>query len=159
MVLEALVVVLFPVKNSITVIRIVRGEGPLINCNLSHPLPCAMGLEIRLGYHVDAVFIAQVIEVWSIRVVGGTYCVYVVPLHYEDVLKHFIFAHDPSFLLAPFMSVHAVEYESLSIEQYDTVFDFNASEPRFQYHMLYFFSTCIECGYPVFNQVGFLGRP
>ena len=102
----------------------VLGEGALA---VAH----AVGLEVGLGHHVDAVLVAEVVPVAVVRIVAGADCVDIELLHDEDVLQHPLPGHDVTAVRVQFVAVGALEQDRLAVHEELAAGEFDLPESDF----------------------------
>ena len=72
--------------------------------------------------HIQAVLVAQFIEIILVRIVRGTNRIDVILLHGEDVPADFFFRDGTSTGCTKFMPVYAIEYNPLAVQFHDAIF-------------------------------------
>ena len=88
----------------------VLGKGPFA---VAH----AVGLEVGLGHHVDAVLVAEVVPIVVVGIVAGADCVDIELLHDEDVLQHPLPGHHVTAVRVQFVAVGALEQDRLAVHE------------------------------------------
>ena len=91
-------------------------------------IPGSMCLKVVLCNYIEAVFIAKLIEIISIRIMTGSYRIYVITLHGNNILFYLFFGNSPSVNRAEIVSVSAVKHNSLAIYKYNLIFYFYSSK-------------------------------
>ena len=91
-------------------------------------IPGSMCLKVVLCNYIEAVFIAKLIEIISIRIVTGSNCIYVITLHGNNILFYLFFGNSPSVNRAEIVSVGAVKHNSLAIYKHNLIFYFYSSK-------------------------------
>ena len=91
-------------------------------------IPGSMCLKVVLCNYIKAVFIAKLIEIICIRIVTGSYRIYVITLHGNNILFYLFFGNSPSVNRAEIVSVGAVKHNSLTIYKHNLVFYFYSSK-------------------------------
>ncbi|MNQ79481.1 hypothetical protein D3C85_944270 [compost metagenome] len=89
----------------------------------------AVGLHVGLRHHEQAVLVAQLVEAWVIRVVGGAHRVEVVLLHQHYVALHPIHADGPALEVIVVVAVHPVQLEVLAVDIKQAVLDGDLAHP------------------------------
>ena len=74
-----------------------------------------MALQVGLGLQIDAVFIAEIVEVWIVRIVTGAHVVDVSALHHHNLFLHLLARDGMSALGVRLMSVHALQLQRLTV--------------------------------------------
>ena len=83
--------------------------------------PGAVALDVRLVNDVQAVAVAQLVEVAVVGVVAGAHGVDVHALHVPHVPLHQLAGHHAAAVAVELMPVHAVEDDALAVEAHDPV--------------------------------------
>ena len=78
-------------------------------------IPGSMCLKVVLCNYIEAVFIAKLIEIISIWIMTGSYRIYVITLHGNNILFYLLFGNSPSINRAEIVSVGAVKHNSFTI--------------------------------------------
>ena len=116
------------VKHHIQPFRfVVRYNVGIILCKFSN-IPGTVGFQVCLIDHIDSVFIAELIDQGCIRIMAGTDRIDIVLLHRLKVFAKFFFGYVSSAYRTEFMTVHALEYDTFSIQCHDAVFHFKTTE-------------------------------
>ena len=80
-----------------------------------------MGLYIRLVYHIESVFIAELIEIRNIWIVTCPYGVDIVLFHQRHILDDLLTADGKSCHGVRVVSVHSVELDRHAIDVHDFI--------------------------------------
>ena len=91
-------------------------------------IPGSMCLKVVLCNYIKAVFIAKLIEIISIWIMTGSYRIYVITLHGNNILFYLFFGNSPSINRAEIVSVSTVKHNSLAIYKYNLIFYFYSSK-------------------------------
>ncbi len=84
-------------------------------------VPVAVALHIGLGEHIQAILVAQVIEVGVVGVMRCAHCIDVEAFHRYDVLLGLFACNHAAVFLAEVVAVYAVEDDSLAVDEERTV--------------------------------------
>ena len=91
-------------------------------------LPGSVALQICLVHHIDAVPVAQVVPGGLIGVMAGADRIDIVPAEHGHCGLHVLLTDSAAPVRAPLVSVHAVEQQTLSVEQHNPVLQLEAAE-------------------------------
>ncbi|MNK99608.1 hypothetical protein D3C87_1200140 [compost metagenome] len=100
----------------------------------------AIAFNVGLIYHIQTVLIAQFIPAFCIGVMAGTNGIDVQLLHQPDVAQHVGFGNYLCSIHVVLMPVHPFYFDGPAIQQEQTVFDFNSSEPDSMGNIFYHIS-------------------
>lgn len=92
----------------------------------------AVGLQIGLVHHVQAVTVAQGVPTAVVRIMRGAHAVDVVPLHQQDVLFHGLHAHRVAQAGMGLVPVDALELDGAAVEEELLVPQHHLAEPHLQ---------------------------
>ena len=81
--------------------------------------PAAMRLEVRLVDDVEAVAVAELVDVARVRIVRAAQCIDVVLLHHDDVLLDFRRICRAAAVTVELVAVRALEDDALAVELHD----------------------------------------
>ena len=87
-----------------------------------------MCLKVVLCNYIKAVFITKLIEIISIWIMTGSYRIYVITLHGNNIFFYLFFGNSPSVNRAEIVSVGAVKHNSLAIYKHNLIFYFYSSK-------------------------------
>lgn len=88
----------------------------------------AVGFDVGFVHDVDAVFVAEVVPAFLVRVVAVSYGVDVELLHQRDVFDHIGFGDGVASIGVHFMAVGAAHLEWFSVDADDWAIDFDLPE-------------------------------
>ena len=91
-------------------------------------IPHAVGLKVGLVDHIEAVVIAQAVELGPVRVVAGPDRIDIVPLHRDKVLHDVRDLDAAAALRRELVPVHTVEDDPLPVQAHDAVLHLEAAE-------------------------------
>ena len=116
-----------PVHHAVLPLGQAAGDVPA-GFDGSQLLPGAVAFQIGLVHQVDALLIAQVVPGCLVGVVTGADGVDVVPAEGVHGPLHVLYADGPTGARVPLMAVHPPDYQALSVEEHQAVFQFKAAE-------------------------------
>ncbi len=90
--------------------------------------PAAVRLQIGLVDQIDAVFVAQVVPVFLVRIMRSADGVDVVALAEHDVVDHVLPGDRASALRVEFVAVRALEHHAPAVKRHDAVLDAERAE-------------------------------
>ena len=94
-------------------------------------LHTAMGFHVIFINHIQTIPITQLIKQRRIRIVGGSHCIDIMPLHQYEILFHLCNrAHISGFRIAV-VTVHTTEFHRYIIDFHHTAFNNNLTETYF----------------------------
>ena len=76
-----------------------------------------MALHIGLRQYINSIFIAQLIKIWIIRIMGSADCIDIQPLHQTNIIFHFFPGDRTTIDLTMVMPVHTMKYHPLPVDQ------------------------------------------
>ena len=133
---------------------LVAGHDPVM-----HGRPGAVGLDIGFVDDVQAVLVAQAVELRRVGVVAGTHGVDVHGLHVADVAQHQLAGHHAAAVAVKLMAVHAVEDDALAVQAHDLVDHLELAEAHHRAADLGHAAHIVGQGDGQLIEVGFLGAP
>ena len=95
-----------------------------------HPvlLPGAMRFEIGFVNHIQAISVAEFINIAAVRIMRAAQGVDILPLHRDDVLLKIRRIHGPPALPVKLVTVHALEHNALTVNFHQAVFELELTE-------------------------------
>ena len=105
-----------------------RLEPFLVEAEAVLPVAGLVPLDVRLGDHVDAVAVAEVIPAVVVRVVRGAHGVDVEALEERDVLEHVVHRDGAPVVGAALVAVDALELDRLAVEAHLVLHDLHVLE-------------------------------
>ena len=97
-------------------------------CQTGAVVTHAMTLEVGLGTYIDAIFVAEVVEIWIARIMAGTDSIDIQLLHGADILKHTFAADNVATVWVHFVAVGTLDENGLTIEKDLTTLNLNMAE-------------------------------
>src|SRR5690554_1078588 len=76
----------------------------------------AMCLHIGFCQNIEAIFVAEFVEVWVIGIVRGTYSVYIEPFHCFYIILHLFSGDCPASYLTVIMPVNTMKNYTTTID-------------------------------------------
>ena len=134
-------------------------DGVLVRAHRAELLPGAVGLEVGLVHHIQAVLVAQVVEARVVGVMAGAHGVDVVPLHVHHIPQHLFHRHAASAPAAPLVAVDALDDDPLAVHQHQAVLHLDAAQAGAAGDLLGAGAGFIVDAQGVGVEVGMLGAP
>ena len=126
----------FPIFRAVAGNRIGQRIDPFLD-----GIPNPMRFQIGLVNEIEAVFVAQAVEMSRIRIMAGPDSIDIIALHREYVPPRHFLRHNPAAAAVKLMPVHALEHDPLSVEMHDVIDQLKAPEADFLRHSLSPFSV------------------
>ena len=131
MILVSLIHGVCTVKHHIQPFRFVmRHDIGIVFCKLCD-IPGTMRFQICLIDHIDSVFVTELIDQGSIRIMTGTDRIDIVLFHDLKVFAKLFFGDMTSAYRAEFMTVHTLEYDTFAVQCHNSVFHLETTESNF----------------------------
>ena len=82
-------------------------------------------------HDIDTILVAKLIPSWVIRVMTGTYSVYIALFPQFNILQHALLCHDMSGFWVHFVAVNTTQSYLLSVYKHHAIFYFYLAEAHF----------------------------
>ena len=118
----------------------------------------AVRLDIRLGYHIETILVAEVIPVRIVGIVAGAHGIDVELLHDLDVLLHPLVRHHVAAVRVEFVPVDALDQDAFPVDQQVGALDFDFAEAGVEMEGLQEFPSVVELDIQAIK-IGIFGAP
>ena len=104
----------------------------------------AVRLDVRLGYHIETVAVAELIPVGIIRIVAGSHRIDIELLHQLDILLHPLIREHIASVGIQFVAVDALDQDAFAVDQQVRTFDLHLAETGVEMQRLQTFLAFIQ---------------